>query len=46
MGHLGILPQTVKGKFKSKGRTVKEKNRLINDAILLQKNGVFSIRCF
>ena len=43
MGHLGILPQTVKGKFKSKGRTVKEKNRLINDAILLQKNGVFSI---
>ena len=43
MGHLGILPQTVRGKFKSKGRTVKEKNRLINDAILLQKNGVFSI---
>ena len=25
MGHLGILPQTVKGKFKSKGKTIKEK---------------------
>ena len=43
MGHLGILPQTVKGKFKSKGKTTKEKNKLINDAILLQKSGVFSI---
>ncbi|MDC0517938.1 3-methyl-2-oxobutanoate hydroxymethyltransferase [Candidatus Pelagibacter sp.] len=43
MGHLGILPQTVKGKFKSKGKTTKQKNKLINDAILLQKSGVFSI---
>ena len=43
MGHLGILPQTVKGKFKSKGKTTKEKKKLINDAILLQKSGVFSI---
>ena len=25
MGHLGLLPQTAKGKFKSKGRTAKEK---------------------
>jgi len=43
MGHLGLLPQSVKGKFKSKGKTPKEINQLINDAILLQKNGVFAI---
>ena len=43
MGHLGILPQTAKGKFKSKGRTSKEKKQLINDAVLLEKTGVFAI---
>jgi 3-methyl-2-oxobutanoate hydroxymethyltransferase len=43
MGHLGILPQTTKGKFKSKGRTPKEKTQLMDDAILLEKNGVFAI---
>ena len=44
MGHLRIyLPQTVKGKFKSKGKSVKEKNQLIKDALLLQSNGVFGI---
>ena len=43
MGHLGILPQSAKGKFKSKGKTANEKKQLINDAILLQKNGVFAI---
>ena len=43
MGHLGLLPQTTKGKFKSKGNTIKEINQLINDALLLQKNGVFAI---
>jgi len=43
MGHLGLLPQTAKGKFKSKGKTEKEKNQLINDALLLQKSGVFAI---
>ena len=43
MGHLGILPQTVKGKFKSKGKTEHEKRILINDAILLQNSGVFAI---
>jgi 3-methyl-2-oxobutanoate hydroxymethyltransferase len=43
MGHIGLLPQTVKGKFKSKGKTSKEINQLINDALLLQKNGVFAI---
>ena len=43
MGHLGLLPQSAKGKFKSKGKTTKEINQLINDALLLQKNGVFAI---
>ena len=43
MGHLGVLPQTVKGKFKSKGKTEYEKRILINDAILLQNSGVFAI---
>ena len=43
MGHLGLLPQTAKGKFKSKGRSSKEKKQLISDALLLQNNGVFAI---
>ena len=43
MGHLGLLPQTAKGKFKSKGRSSKEKRQLISDALLLQNNGVFAI---
>lgn len=43
MGHLGILPQSHKGKFKYKGQTDKEINNLINDAYLLEKNGAFSI---
>ena len=43
MGHIGLLPQSVKGKFKSKGKTNKEVKQLMNDAILLQNSGVFSI---
>ena len=43
MGHLGLLPQTAKGKFRSKGKTDLEKKKLINDALVLQKNGVFAI---
>ena len=43
MGHLGVLPQTTKGKFRSKGKTPKEKKQLLNDAKLLEKNGVFAI---
>ena len=43
MGHLGLLPQTVKGKFVSKGKTANEKKQLINDALLLQNSGVFAI---
>ena len=43
MGHIGVLPQSVRGKFKYKGRAEKEKRQLLNDAKLLQKLGVFSI---
>ena len=43
MGHLGLLPQTTKGKFKSKGITSKEIKQLLDDARLLQNSGVFSI---
>ena len=43
MGHLGLLPQTAKGKFRSKGNTNREIKQLMNDALLLEKSGVFSI---
>ena len=42
-GHLGLLPQSQKGKFKSKGKKLTERVRLLNDAKLLEKAGVFSI---
>ena len=43
MGHIGLLPQSVKGKFKSQGKTDKEIKQLIYDAHLLEKSGVFAI---
>ena len=43
MGHIGILPQSVKEKFKFKGKKIKERKKIFNDAKLLQDKGVFSI---
>jgi len=43
MGHIGILPQSTKRKFKSKGKSTKEKKEIIRDSKLLEKAGVFSI---
>ena len=43
LGHLGITPQTVRGKFKSKGKSARERNRLLSDAEILEKSGVFAI---
>ena len=43
MGHLGILPQSIKGKFISKGKTEKEKVKLLKEAKLLEDVGVFAI---
>ena len=36
MGHLGLLPQFEKGKFKFKGKKVFERNKILNDAKLLR----------
>ena len=43
MGHVGLLPQSEKGKFSFKGKTEIEKKRIFNDAKLLVSAGVFSI---
>ena len=42
MGHLGLLPQSDKT-FKFKGKKISERNRILKDASLLEKAGVFSI---
>ena len=43
LGHIGVTPQTVKGKFKSKGKTEIEKKKLIKDAKALEDSGAFGI---
>ena len=43
MGHLGILPQSTRGKFKSKGKSIKERKEIIRDSKLLQEAGAFSL---
>jgi 3-methyl-2-oxobutanoate hydroxymethyltransferase len=43
MGHIGLLPQSERGKFKFKGRSLFERKRIIEDARLLSKAGVFAI---
>ena len=43
LGHLGILPQTIRGKFKSKGKSLRERNQLMRDAKILENTGVFAI---
>ena len=43
LGHIGITPQTTKGKFKSKGKTETEKKKLIYDAKVLEQSGAFGI---
>ena len=42
-GHLGLLPQTQKGKFRSKGKKLPERIKILKEAKLLEKAGVFSI---
>ena len=42
-GHLGVLPQSQKGKFKVKGKKKSEQLKILKDAQLLEKAGVFSI---
>jgi 3-methyl-2-oxobutanoate hydroxymethyltransferase len=42
MGHIGLLPQS-SSSFKVKGKNINQKKRILEDAILLSKAGVFSI---
>jgi len=45
MGHIGMLPQSVKeeGGYKIKGRSPAEKERLVADALAVQKAGAFAV---
>ena len=43
MGHIGLLPQSERKKFKFKGRNSVERKRIIEDARLLSNAGVFAI---
>jgi 3-methyl-2-oxobutanoate hydroxymethyltransferase len=42
MGHIGFTPQ-FKKKFKVEGDTLPKKKKLINEALLIEKAGAFSI---
>ena len=43
MGHIGITPQSVRGKFRYKGKSDIEKKNLLKDSKSLQDAGVFAI---
>jgi len=43
MGHVGLLPQSEKGKFKFKGKTEIERKKIFQDAKLLSESGAFAI---
>ncbi len=43
LGHIGIMPQTVRGKFRVKGKSKKEKNEIFRDARILENVGAFAI---
>ena len=43
MGHIGIMPQSARGKFRYKGKTKIEKKNLLKDSKSLEDAGVFAI---
>ena len=43
MGHIGLLPQSIRGQFIFKGKSKTERNKILNDAKVLSSSGVFSI---
>ena len=43
MGHIGITPQSVRGKFRYKGKSDIEKKNLLKDSKSLEDAGVFAI---
>jgi 3-methyl-2-oxobutanoate hydroxymethyltransferase len=42
MGHVGLLPQTA-GKYSVQGKGAKEGERILNDAVALEKAGCFAV---
>ena len=42
-GHIGLLPQSQKGKFRFKGNKTTERNKILKEAKILESAGVFSI---
>ena len=45
MGHLGMLPQSIRdlGGYKVRGKTKEEADRILNEAIELERAGIFSL---
>ena len=43
LGHIGLMPQYTKGKFKSKGKLDREKIRILKDAKILENAGAFGV---
>ena len=45
MGHIGLLPQSINAMsgYKIQGKTTEKANALINDALLLEQMGIFSL---
>ena len=43
MGHIGLLPQSIKGNFIFKGKSKTERNKILREAKILESAGVFSI---
>ena len=43
MGHLGMLPQSLKGRPKVFGRKKQERKKLLKEIVLLENAGVFSV---
>ena len=42
MGHIGLLPQ-ISNSYKTKGKNLKQKKQIFEDALAVSKSGVFSI---
>ena len=43
MGHIGMLPQSTKGKYLIFGRKKREESQVLKDLTLLERAGVFSV---